>query len=197
MKSPIAGPKWHNMACRWLLRKSWNFLHMSWRTCKTLLILEFSLVPSYEDLVNTTNSPSMNANMCLLCISLILLVLLATYLSLETALWICWHCNGGKIKFPVNNRLLDSQQAFDFHLKYLEDPKKLRIWMNEDSLSTCPHNSGSCAFMLNIVSKFIIHIWEFPINAFLAPYAKMERVTLEKKLKMTQHCNHGKSNSAG
>ena len=42
--------EWH-VACRWLLRKSWNFLHMSWRTCKTLLILEFSLVPSYEDLV--------------------------------------------------------------------------------------------------------------------------------------------------
>ena len=94
----------------------------------------------------------MNANMCFLCISLILLVLLATYQSLATALWICWHCNGGKIKFPVNNRLLDSQQAFDFHLKYLHGPKKLRIRMNEDYPSTCPHNSGSCAFMLNIVS---------------------------------------------
>ena len=108
---------------------------------------------------DTTNSPSMNANMCFLCISLILLVLLATYLSLETALWICWHCNGGKIKFPVNNRLLDSQQAFDFHLKYLHGPKKLRTRMNEDYPSTCPHNSGPCAFMLNIVSKFVIHIY--------------------------------------
>ena len=65
----------------------------------------------------------------------------------------CWHCNGGKIKFPVNNRLLDSQQAFEFHLKYLHDPKKLRIWMNADDPSTwCPHNSGWFAFMLNIVS---------------------------------------------
>ena len=94
----------------------------------------------------------MNATMCFLCISLMLLVLLATYQSLATALWICWHCNGGKIKLPVNNRLLDSQQAFDFHLKYLHGPKKLRIRMNEDYPSTCPHNSGSFAFMLNIVS---------------------------------------------
>ena len=94
----------------------------------------------------------MNGNMCFLCISLILLVLLATYQSLATALWICWHCNGGNIKFPVNNRLLDSQQAFDFHLKYLHGPKKLRIRMNEYYPSTCPHTSGSFAFMLNIVS---------------------------------------------
>ena len=106
----------------------------------------------------TTNSPSMNANMCFLCISLILLVLLATYQSLATALWICWHCNGGKIKFPVNNRLSDSQQAFDFHLKYLHGPKKLRIRMNEDYPSTCPHNSGSFAFMLKIDSVAIDRI---------------------------------------
>ena len=35
------------------------------------------------------------------------------------------------------------------------------------------------------------------MNACLAPYAKMECVTVETKLKMTQLCNHGKSNSAG
>ena len=146
--------EWH-VACRWLLRKSWNFLHMSWRTCKTLLILEFSLVPSYEDLVGYNQYWIVHQwmpNMCFLCISLILLVLLTIDQSLATALWICWHCNDGKIKFPVNNRLSDSQQAFDFHLKYLHGPKKLRIRMNEDYPSTCPHNSGSFAFMLNTVS---------------------------------------------
>ena len=42
--------EWH-VVCRWFLRKSWNFSHMSGRTCKALLILELSLVPSYEDLV--------------------------------------------------------------------------------------------------------------------------------------------------
>ena len=72
--------------------------------------------------------------------------------SRATALWIWWHCKGRKIKFPVNHRLLDSQQAFDFYLKFFHDPKKLRMWMIEDYPSTCPHNSGSFAFMLNIVS---------------------------------------------
>ena len=48
--------------------------------------------------------------------------------------------------------IVGGQQAFDFHLKYLHGPKKLRIRMNEDYPSTCPHNLGSFAFMLNIVS---------------------------------------------
>ena len=139
----------------WLVGDSWESRGTFYtcpgepvRPCSFLSLAWFPVMKIWWD---TTNSPSMNANMCFLCISLILLVLLVTYQSLATALWICWHCNGGKIKFPVNNRLLDSQQAFDFHLKYLHGPKKLRIRMNEDYPSTCPHNSGSFAFMLNIV----------------------------------------------
>ena len=79
-------------------------------------------------------------------------VLLYMKQSLAMALWTCWHCNGGKINCLVNKRLLDSQQAYDFYLKFFHDPKKLRMWMIEDYPSTCPHNSGSFAFMLNIVS---------------------------------------------
>ena len=113
------------------------------RPCSCLSLAWFPVMKIWW---STTNSPPMNVNMCFYCISQIIHVTKSGDGTVEMLALQWWEdqvsCQQSIVGQPIGLRLPS------------EVPSRSEEASNlyEDYPSTCPHNSGPCAFMLNIVS---------------------------------------------